>query len=158
MTATPIPEIINEIDAYLSSLRQARELLLDRKTQVPQRGTPRRETKVLVAQAKPDTSSRQRADEKKSRSNDPIASLKAVSKRVDTGARVPSAVAYSASHLEQPTTAEPKRTIEQQGVVITRLPARRRISAIRSARHRTAKSDQTQGRMRSNRPSRSQAL
>ena len=133
----PIAEIIKEIDAYLSRLRQVRELLLDGRTEAPQKRVLRRNRKVIVRQANPAISSKRRTDKNKSRSNHPVVHLKKVRKQVDTSAQVPRAVAYDASHSEQPAIAEPELMI-QQSVPITRLPARRRISPIRSVRHQTA--------------------
>jgi len=46
----PIAEIINEIDEYLSRLRQARELLSRRITEVPQETLPRPKRKVFARQ------------------------------------------------------------------------------------------------------------
>jgi hypothetical protein len=133
----PIAEIINEIDAYLSRLRQARELLLDRITEAPQKRVHRRKRKIIIRQVAPVFSSRRRTEENKLRSNHPVAHLRKVRKQVDTNAQVPRAVAYDASHSEQPAIAEPERMI-QQSVPITRLPARRRSGPIRPVRHRTA--------------------
>jgi len=56
MTVLPLDEIIDEIDAYLSHLHQARELLLDRRTEAPQKRAPRRK-RVTPRQADPASSS-----------------------------------------------------------------------------------------------------
>jgi hypothetical protein len=137
MSVMPVAEIINEIDAYLSRLRQARELLLDRMTEGPQKRVRRRKRKVLVTQVAPVFSSRRRNVEDKPQSNHPVAHLNKVRKQVDPSAQVPMAVAYDASHSEQPAIPEPELMI-LQSVPITRLPARRRISPVRSVRDRTA--------------------
>ncbi len=134
----PIAEIITEIDAYLARLRQARELLLDRRTEAPQKTVPRRKRKVIVRQAAPAFSSKGRAYENKSRSNHPVAHLNKVAKRIDTSAQVLSAVADKASDSEKPAIIEPERTV-QQSALIRRLPAKEPSTSIRSVRHRTAK-------------------
>jgi hypothetical protein len=134
----PVAEIINEIDTYLSRLRQARELLLDRMTVAPQKKVPHRKRKVIVRQAAPAFSSRRRADENKPRSNHAVAHLNKVAKRMDIGAQGTSAVASQASGSEKPATIQPERTI-QQSVLTTRLPAKGPQTSIRSMRHRTAK-------------------
>jgi hypothetical protein len=51
MTVMPTTEIINEIDAYLSRLRQARELLLDQRTEAAPKRVPRRKRKVAPWEA-----------------------------------------------------------------------------------------------------------
>jgi hypothetical protein len=134
----PIAEIINEVDAYLSRLRQARELLLDGSTEPPQKTVRRRKRGVMVRWSRPASSIRRRADEKKSPSNHPVAHLKPVRKRVDPSSEATSAVAEHLSHSEQTKISEPKRTVEES-VPITRLPASRQISPIRSVKHRFAK-------------------
>jgi hypothetical protein len=138
MSVMPIAEIIDEIDAYLSRLRQARELLLGRMTEGPQGGIPRRRRKVIVRQAAAAFSSRRRADENKPRSNHAVAHLKKVTKRIDASARVRSAVAHEVSDSEKPAMTEPERTI-QQSVLTRGLPAIEPGTSIRSLRRRTAK-------------------
>ena len=134
----PIAEIILEIDAYLSRLRQARELLSDGKTERPKTKTPRRQRKILARQTKPAISNRRRADDGKSRSSHPVAAVKKVRERLDTTAQLPIAVALDSSRREQATVPEPER-ITEPSVVVTRLPARRGVASTRSERHRTAK-------------------
>ena len=132
----PIAEIINEIDAYLSRLREARELLLDRMTEAPQKRVPRRKRKVVVTEAGPALASRRRADENKSPSNHAVAHLNEVAKRIDASAQIPRAVVDSALDSEKPEMIEPERAIPQS-VVIRRLPAKEPSTSIRSVRHRT---------------------
>lgn len=134
----PVAEIIHEIDTYLSRLRQARELLLDRMTVAPQKKVPHRKRKVIGRQAAPALSSRRRADENKPRSNHAVAHLKKVTERMDVSAEVTSAGASQASGSEKPAMIESERTIPQS-VLITRLPAKGLQTSIRSVRHKTAK-------------------
>ncbi len=136
MTIMPIAEIIDEIDAYLSRLRQARELLLDRMTQAPPKRVPRRKRKAIVKQAGPGFSGGRRADENKPPSNLAVDHLKKVTNRVDVGLQVPRAVAQKASDSEKPAMIETERTI-QQSVLITRLPAKGPRTSIRSVRQQT---------------------
>lgn len=133
----PIAEIINELDAYLSRLRQARELLLDGRTEAPQKGAPRRKRKVMVRQSGPISTIRRQGDENISRSNHPVAHLKVVRKRVDTSAPAAGPVADYPSNLEQAKITNPEHIAES--IAITRFPARRRASSIISAHHRIAK-------------------
>jgi hypothetical protein len=109
MIIMSIAEIIKELDACLSRLRQARDLLLDRTTEAQQNRVSRRKKKVILRQADHASSSRRRADENKSRSDDPVAHLKRGMKRVDTSGQVANAVAHHAPHSEQSTVAEPER-------------------------------------------------
>jgi hypothetical protein len=138
MAVMPLEEIINEIDVYLSRLRHARELLLDRRIEPLQKRVRRRKRKVTPSQADPASSSRRRAAKNKSRSNHPAAHLSKGTERVDIGALVPNSVTNHVSHPEQPATAQPERTI-RQSVVIKRLPSKGPRSSIRSVRHRTLK-------------------
>jgi hypothetical protein len=138
MTAMPRSEIINEIDAYLLRLRQARELLLDRMTEGPHKRVPRRKRKVIVRQAAPAFSSRRRADENKPQSNHAVAHLKKAAKHVDAGAEVPSVESPKASDSENQGMITPVRTI-QQSVLTRTLPAIEPSTSIRPVRHRTAK-------------------
>lgn len=135
-------EIIAEIDAYLSRLRQARELLINGIAESPKNRLPPRKEKATNRQAGARSSNSRRTGENKSRSNYSVTHLKSVMKRVDSGAHVPSTPALGAvdkltSSSEQPVIVQPERPMGQS-VVVTRVPARR-ISSIRSARHRAAK-------------------
>lgn len=127
----PIAEIIHEIDAYLSRLRQARTLLSEGRAQEPKGRVPG--GKSIARQAKAASSSKRRADEIKSRSNRPVPHLKKIKKRVDSSSPVSSAMVDHSPISKQPQIAEPERPVEQ-GVVITKLPARGRIRAIKSVR------------------------
>jgi hypothetical protein len=145
MVMMAIAEIIAEIDSYLCRLLQARELLSNRTTESPQKSAPPRIGKVTNRQAGPYTSNTRRAGENKSRSNHPVAHRKRTTKVIDTGANVPNtatpgAVGIHVSSSEQTAVAQPERGTEQS-IVVTRIPARRRNSLIRSVRHRTAKPD-----------------
>lgn len=133
----PIAEIVKEIDAYLSRLIQARELLVDLMTESSQKRLPRRKKNVLVRQAETTISSRRRSAKNKSLSNHLVAHRNQVSVPGDATARTPGATPDQALHMEQSAIVQPKRALEQS-MVITRLPASRR-SSIRSVRHRPAK-------------------
>ena len=133
-------EIINEIDAYLSRLRQARELLSDRRTEAPQKRAPRRKKKITVLQADPASSRGRRAHKNKSRSNPPVVHLKKRTEPVEISAPVPDSVTEHASHLEAPAIAPPENTIPRS-VVVKRLPSKGRNTSFRSVRHRTPKSN-----------------
>ena len=65
MTVMPIADIINEIDAYLARLCEARKLLLDRITGAPQKKVPPGKRKVMVTRADRAFSSGRQADENK---------------------------------------------------------------------------------------------
>lgn len=134
----PIAEIIHEIDAYLSRLRQARTLLSGHVAEAPQKRQPRHKNKVLVRKADTAFSSRRRTEENTSRSILPVAHRKRKKERGEPATQVPSAVPNPASHTEQSAVAGPDHTI-QQGVVITKIPIRRRIGSIRSMRPGVAK-------------------
>ena len=134
----PIAEIIHEIDAYLSRLRQARELLSGRITEVPPKKLPRRERKDVVRRTDPTPSTKRQAAGNKSRSNRPVAHRKGEKRLGDPAAQVSSAVPPpQTAKTEQSTTVQLERFIPQ-AVAITRLPASRRISSVRSVRHRSA--------------------
>jgi hypothetical protein len=135
----PIAEIINEIDACLLRLRQARELLLDRSTEAPQKRVPRRKRKAIVRQTDPGFSGRRRAGENKSPSNHAVAHLKELAKRIDASAQIPHAVVDSALDSEKTAMIEPERAIPQS-VVVRRLPAREPRSSIRSLSYPSGKS------------------
>lgn len=132
----PIAEIIAEIDAYLSRLRQARELLLDTKAESPQKRITLNKEKITNRQARPYTSKR-RIVESNPRSNHAIAQRGV--KRVDTDIHVhaPDAVDQHTSVSEQPVVAQPERTTEHT-IVVTKVPARRRFSSIKTKRSRAA--------------------
>jgi hypothetical protein len=140
MTKMAIAEIINEIDTYLSRLRQARKLLLDRMTEAPYKNAPRREGKVTVGQADPESSRRRRAVKNKSRSNGHVAHRKGEKEWRDPANQDSSHVRHHNSHLERPAVADLGRTMPLS-VVIKRLPSKGPNTSIRSVRHRTPKSN-----------------
>lgn len=140
MAVMPITEILNEIDACLSRLRQARELLLDQRTEAPPKRVPRRKRKANPKRVDPASSRTRRADKKKSRPNHPVAHLKRGPKRVEITPQVPSPVTHPVSHLEQPAIAPTEPTTPQSDV-IKKLPSKRPRTSIRSVRHRTPKSN-----------------
>ena len=139
MTVMPLDEIIDEIDAYLSRLRQARELFLDRKTEAPQMSAPRRKREVTPRQANSGPSRKRRTTKNKSRSNPPVVHLKKRTERVEISAQVPISATQHASDLEQPAIAPPERAIRR--VVVKRFPSKAPNTSIRSVRHRTPKSN-----------------
>lgn len=134
----PIADIINEIDAHLSRLCQARELLSGGMAKAAKKKLPRRKRKVLVRQVDPAFSTTRRSDKNKSRSKSSIDHPKGQKELGNAAAQVSSAAPLQASHTEQSTIVEPQPTT-QQSVLITRLPSRRRFNPTRSVRHRTAK-------------------
>jgi hypothetical protein len=134
----PIAEIINEIDAYLSRLRHARELLSGHMTKVPQGKLPRRKKKALVRRAEPALVTTPRAGGNKTPSNRPVAHRKGQKRLGDPAHRVSRALSSQTANTEQSAKLEPERTIPQS-IAITRLPASRRIRSFRSVGHRTAK-------------------
>jgi len=140
MTVTPSHEIIDEIDAYLSRLRQAGELLLDRKTEASQKRPPRRKRRITPRQADQASSRSTEPAKNKARSNHPMAHLKKSTERVDVSTKVPSPVAQQVARYEHLAITEPESTIPQS-VVIKRLPAKGSRTSIRSVRHRTPKSN-----------------
>jgi hypothetical protein len=113
----PINEIINEIDAYLSRLRQARELLLDQRTEAPPERVPSRKRKVAPGKADPASSRRRRTTKNKSRSDHPVVHLKRGTERAEISAQVPISAVQHASDLEPPAMAPPERAIPQRVVV-----------------------------------------
>ena len=140
MTMMPTTEIINEIDAYLSRLRQARELLLDQRTEAAPKRVPGRKRKVAPGKVAPASSRSRRTTKNKSRSDHSVVHLKRGTERVEIGAQVPISATRHASDLEQPAIALPERAIPQS-VVIKRLPSKGSRTSIRSVRHRTPKSN-----------------
>jgi hypothetical protein len=140
MAVMPLDEIVNEIDSYLSRLRQARELLLDRRTKAPQKRVHRRKRKVTPGQADPASSRRRRAEKNKSRSNHLVAHLNGGIEHFERSAQVPSSVTHHASQLVQPAIAQPERVIPRS-VIVKRLPSKGQGTPIRSVPHRTPKSN-----------------
>lgn len=133
----PIPEIIDEIDAYLSRLRLAREVLLDRSPEAPQTRASRPKRKARVKQADQALIPKSRLDQSKPQLDRSLAHLKKEAKRVDTSVPVTSAATHGASDSELPAIAQQGHTIAQS-VVIKRLPSKGPRHS-RSMRHRTPK-------------------
>ena len=134
----PLDEIIEEIDAYLLRLRQARELLLNRRPEAPQERVPRRKRKVTPRQADPAASRIPRAGKNKSRSNRPVVHLKERTERVEISAPVLNSVTRYAAHLERPASARSEQAI-RQCVVVKRIPSKGPSTSIRPMRHKTSK-------------------
>jgi len=130
----PIAEIMHEIDAYLSQLRQARELLSGRTTEAPQGKLPRRKRKASVKRADPASSALRRVG----RNNRPVEHRKEQKSLGGPVSQVSDAISLQTANTEQLARVEPERII-QQDVVITRLPASRRNRSFRLVGHRTAK-------------------
>ena len=133
----PIAEIIHEIDAYLSRLRQARELLSGRITNVPQEKHPQRKT-PLVRRAATSSSTTHRLGENKTRSNRPVVHRKGQKRVGDASNQIFAAVLPQTANTEKSVKMEPERIIPQT-IAITRLPASRRARSSRSVDHHTAK-------------------
>ena len=133
----PIPEIIDGIDAYLSILHQAREILLTGRTETHQKSTRRNKRKSILERTRPARLNR-RVEEKNSQSNRPIPPLSAVTDRAAARIQTNSDVTRDAPRPEQQTPVSPERAIPQ-GVEIKRIPARHRSGAIRSLRQQTVK-------------------
>jgi hypothetical protein len=132
----PIVEIIHEIDAYLSRLREARELLTGRMTKVAQGKLPRRKKNALVKRD-PALSTPSRVGGNQTRSNRPVAHQKRQQKLGNPAIQVSGAVSLQTVNTEQLAKVEPERIIPND-IVITRLPASRRIRSFRPVVHRTA--------------------
>lgn len=133
----PIAEIIHEIDAYLSRLRQARELLSGRITNVPQEKRPRRK-KPPIRRVDPFSSATQRAGGNKTPSNRLVVHRKGQKRLGEVSNQIPGAVLPQTANMEQSIKIEPERIIPQT-IAITRLPASRRARSFRSDGHRTSK-------------------
>jgi hypothetical protein len=140
MNVMPIAEILNEIDACLSRLRQARELLLDQQMKAPPKKVTHVKRKVIPRRPDPASSRTRRAYKNKSRSNHPMAHLKKETERIEISAQIPSAITHPATRLEQPAIAPPEPTIPQS-VVTTRIPSKGFRTSISSVRLRTSKSN-----------------
>jgi hypothetical protein len=134
----PIAEIIHEIDTYLSRLRQARELLSGRTAKVPQGKLPRLKKEPSVKRADPASSSPRRVGRNKTRSNRPVKHRKEQKSLGGPVSQVSDAISLQTANTKQLAKVEPERIIPQD-VVITRLPASRRIRSFRPVGNRTAK-------------------
>jgi hypothetical protein len=136
----PIAEIIHEIDACLSRLRQARELLSGRFTEVPEKKLPPRRKKNTVARrTDPTLSTKRQAAGNKLLSNRSIPHPKRQGSLGEPAVQVSSVAPPQTANTEQSAIVQPERTIPQT-VAITRLPASRRTSSVRSVPHRSAAS------------------
>lgn len=140
----PIPEIIDEIDAYLSRLRQARELLLDISTKALQQRAPRITKTANSGQGDPASSNKRQAAKNKSRSNHAVAHLKRGSESVDFRTQVTNSVPPDGADSGLPAVAQPERIVPQAvvmppSVVIKRLPSKGPRASLRSMRLRTPK-------------------
>jgi hypothetical protein len=133
-----IAEIIHAIDAYLSRLRQARELLSGRMTRVPQGKLPRRKKKASVKRADPATFTPRRVRPNKTQSNHTVQHRKEQKSQGGPATLVSGAVSVQTVIPEQLAKVEPERIIPQD-VVITRLPASRRNRSFRPVSHRAEK-------------------
>jgi hypothetical protein len=140
MIVMPITEIINEIDAYLSRLRQARELLLGQRTEAALKRLPRRKRKIAPAKADRASSRSRRTTKNKSRSDHPVVHLKRGTEGAEISAQVPISATQHASNLEHPPIAQPEGAIPEH-VVVKRFPPKAQNTLIRSVRHRTTKSN-----------------
>ena len=103
-----IAEIISEIDAYLISLRHARDLLLVPKISAQRKISNRGKKKVQGTKTATAVSSRAPIPEKKTRSNRPVLHGKRAEERVDLAPKAASAEAHPAAAPERPPIAVPK--------------------------------------------------
>jgi hypothetical protein len=138
MAVMPLEEIITQIDAYLSQLREARELLLDARTEAPPKRVPRPRRKALPRQADPGSSRGLRAGKNKSRSDGLQAHLKRGTERVEISSQVPGSVMRPVPYLEQAAVAQPERAVPEN-FVIKRLPSKGSRTSIRSMGYKNAK-------------------
>ena len=143
----PIADILNKIDAYLSSLRQARELLSAPIKEVPQERASRRKSKLNIVKRVVAASSRPRVQKKTSRSGGLVPELNPVKGRVriDPVAQVRKSLPRFVAELEPqpqieavkpapPPTAAPQQTID------TKLASPpKRVYAVRSVRRSPAR-------------------
>lgn len=130
-----IAEIINEIDAYLFRLRNARELLRAPITQAPHKNEPRRQKAVKASKTVRPFSRKPRIRENKSRFDRIVAPAKTPKQRVDSVSRVRGSVVVA----KQPPAAVSAQK-SQQDVRIERLPASdRRIRSPRTERRPVSK-------------------
>ena len=134
----PIAEIIHEIDAYLSRLCQARELLSGRMTRVPKEKHAVRKKKAPVKRADPASSTPRRVGRNKTRSIRPVAHRKEQQRVGNPATQVSGSVSLQTVNKEQLARVEPERILPQ-GIVITRLPADRQSRSFRPVGRRTAK-------------------
>jgi len=133
-----IAEIISEIDAYLISLRHARELLL-----VPKIGGQRkmpnpRKEKVQGNKAATAVSSRTHIPEKKTRSNRPVLRRNKAWEPVELVSQVPGPVAHPPAHPEQPAVA-PAKVAPQRTFEIKRISANEQKPPAKSTHPRTTR-------------------
>src|SRR5579871_1220569 len=117
-----IPEIIEEIDAYLLRLRRAKELLLDRTPEASQKKAPRPKRAAHSGPADRASSRRNGAAKNKSRSDDHAAHLSAV-EGVGVDARVAGSLTRDASPSEGPAAVQPE-VAPPLSVVIKKLPSK----------------------------------
>jgi hypothetical protein len=140
MTVMRTTEIITAIEDYLARLRQARELLLDQKTEAGPKRVPRRKRKLAPGKVDPASSRSLRTKENKSQLDRSVIHLKEVSEHGEISAQVPISPTPRASDVEQPAIAQPGRAIPQN-VVVKRLPEKTAKTSIRSLRNKTPKSN-----------------
>src|SRR5215469_8157898 len=126
----PIAEIIHEIDAELSRLRQARELLSGRTTKVPHGKLLRLKKKASAKRADPATSTPRPVAGNKTRSNRPVEHRKKQKSLGGPVSQGSGAISLQTVNPEQLARVEPERIIPQD-VVITRVPASRRNRSFR---------------------------
>lgn len=134
----PIAEIIDEIDAYLSILHQAREILSGGRADRPENDAFRNKRKSSRGRTGPAILSRRRIEEAASQSIRPVQPLATVTHRPATGIRPFSDVTQNAPRPERKTPVVPEHMIPQS-IEIKRIPARHRTGTIRSVRQQTSK-------------------
>jgi hypothetical protein len=141
----PIAEIINEIDAYLCCLGQARDLLLAPMTEVQRKRAPHRKRAVMIEKTARAASSEPRVQGIRSRSTSLASQQKTLKPvRVDIVSPASSSVARQAAKPErlQIEVAEPtiQRAVAPLQTISTGVPSRpKQVRSIRSVRRNAPK-------------------
>lgn len=143
----PIADIINEIDAYLSSLRHARELLSAPIKAVPTERAPRRRRKLKIGKRVPAVSSKPRAQKRTVRSAGPAPERERVKRRVriDPVPQVRSSLPRPAAQLEEQPKIEAAKPMPPPVVARQKtnsaevLSSPKRVHSVRSLRRSSAR-------------------
>lgn len=138
----PIAEIIHQIDAYLFSLRQARELL-SAPIQVPRERTSPQKRKIKTQETASGASAKPRIQKQTSRAGVSAPEQRVrknrVAPRVDASLQESGSQTKTAAEPErQPQVDEPKpaANVQPELVISTeRLPAAKQVNRVRAVRH-----------------------
>ena len=134
-----IAAIINEIDAYLLCLRQARDLLLTPMTEAPRKSEPRRKRVVKASKTDRPLSSKPRIGENKARIDGMVAPTTTPKQQLDSVSTVRGSVAPQAAVPQQMPVAVTAQK-PRQDVRIERLPASyQQMPSTRTVRRPVAK-------------------